>query len=37
MSKLQNNCCSKLGSQKVNYNVEGTWLIHGTEHRKDNQ
>ena len=37
MSKLQAYYHFKLDFQKVDQHTGGTWLIHGTQHRKDNQ
>ena len=37
MSNLQTHYHFKLDFQKVDQNIEGKWLIHGTKHHKDNQ
>ena len=37
MSNLQTYYHLKLGFLKVDQHTGGKWLIHGTEHRKDNQ
>ena len=37
MSNLQPNCCLKFDFQKVDKHAGGTWLIHDTKRRKDNQ
>ena len=36
MSNLQTHHPFKLDFQNVDQHTEGKWLIHGTEHRKDN-
>ena len=37
MSNLQPNCCLKIDFQKVDQHAGGTWLIHDTKRRKENQ
>ena len=37
MSNLQPNYCLKFDFQKVDQHAGGTWLIHDTKRRKDNQ
>ena len=36
MSNLQPKCCLKFDFQKVDQHAGGKWLIHDTNHRKDN-
>ena len=37
MSNPQPNCCLKVDFQKVDQHAVGTWLIHNTKRRMDNQ